>query len=89
MSKGKKKFNRYQRPVTEIQEAALSNTLENGVCRELTYQQALSIHLRSRQLAKESRHRNSGLSDTEFSRQVDRCYYQRSSGKDIRAQQES
>jgi len=88
MTKENKKRNRYERPVAEIQETALSNTLENGVCMELTYQQALSIHLRSRQLARESGHRDSGITDDEYSRQIDRCYHQRATGKDIRTQQE-
>lgn len=83
MTKNSKKRNRYERPVASIQEVALSNTLGNGVVRELTYQQALSIHLRSRQLARENEHRGSGLPSNEYERQVNHCYHQRSTGKDI------
>lgn len=85
---GNKKYNRYERPVGTIQGTALSNTLENGVVRELTYQQALSIYLRSCQLARESKHQNAGLSKDEYERQVDHCYHQKATGKDIARQRE-
>lgn len=73
----KKNKNRFARPVAIIQAAAL----QSG--RELTYQQALSIHFRSRQLHRESNFHSDRISPEELERQINRCYEQRSMRQDI------
>lgn len=49
----------------------------NRVARELTFQQAFSIHLRSRQLIEEGRDRPHLISDSKKAEQIDACYEQR------------
>jgi len=52
-----------------------NNTSSNGVSKELTYQQAVSIAIRSNQLYNES---VSHPNKRDFDRQINECYYQRS-----------
>ena len=89
MSKNKKRRSRYEQPVAIIQEAALNAGLSNCVSTELTYQQALSVLLRSRQLDRESNQRSLGVTPETMARQTDHCYRQRAAGKDIRTQESS
>lgn len=68
----------YDDAVQAIKDSARTLALENGVPFELTDQQALSIHLRGTQLAKEGAFSSSNLSVEEKRRQIDVCYDQRS-----------
>ena len=54
----------------------MSNAFEVGD-RELTYQQAYSIHLRSTQLTNESKNRPHLISKTEKARQINLCWQRR------------
>ena len=69
--------NKYLEQVEIIQRNAFENNLANGVVRELSYQQALSIYLRSSQLSKEGSLHPNGISQREYDRQVEVCYAQR------------
>jgi len=72
--------NKYLNDVTDIQTVCLNIKLENGVPRELTYQQALSVLLRSQQLVREGKMHPNRLSDEQMKRQIDICYEQRANG---------
>jgi len=61
--------------VQEILRNAENNTLQNGVCKQITYCQAVSIALRSDQLASESVSRPTNEKSIQW--QVDICYRQR------------
>lgn len=63
-----------ERAIQEIMNNAL-NGGDNKLCREITYQQAFSIYLRSRQLIEEGG--RPLLSDRELDRQINVCYAQR------------
>lgn len=68
--------NKYFKFVEVIQDSAFNFNLLNGISVELTYQQALSIHLRSRQLIREGALHPNQL-DTKFlTNQIDKCYKQ-------------
>lgn len=81
MSKNDKR-SRFENAVNKIQEAALIAGTENSLPRELTYQQALSIHLRSRQLARESSRSNDAPSGR-IADQIEYCYKQRAMRRDV------
>jgi hypothetical protein len=70
-----KRSDNRDRRVRAIQSTAFNTKLPNGVQRELTYNQALSILIRSRQLYNESR--EGMLSDSELRSQINACYAQR------------
>lgn len=74
--KRRRKGNKFAKAVNTIQESALRGGGQNLVSRELSYQQALSIHLRSKQLARESS-RSSNIKPEILAQQVERCYEQR------------
>jgi hypothetical protein len=63
-----------ERAIQDVMDNALNGGY-NRLCKEITFQQAFSIHLRSRQLAEESG--RPLLSDRELARQIDVCYAQR------------
>ena len=69
--------NKYEQYVKAIQEVALDPQTDNCVPVELAYQQALSIHLRSRQLVQEGITHPNTLTPAAKKRQIDRCYDQR------------
>ena len=69
--------NRNLKFVTRIQENAKNTRLSNCKNIELTYQQALSIYLRSRQLVRDGAFHPHLISGERKSRQVDICYKQR------------
>lgn len=73
----KPRRNKFAKVVSNIQETALQGGGHNLVSKELTYQQALSIHLRSRQLAREGAARPHGMNKGLLAKQVERCYEQR------------
>lgn len=54
MSKKSKRNRGVEKAVERIQQAALETYGENIIPTELTFQQALSIHIRSKQLRRES-----------------------------------
>jgi len=62
--------------IQTIMENALAGG-ENKVSREITFQQAFSVHLRSRQLQVEGANHPHLISDAERARQIDQCYAQR------------
>jgi hypothetical protein len=79
MSNKKNKFHeRNIRKAEKIQESAKNNNLPNGIKREITISQALSILFRSQQLKRESSYHPHLISDKEKARQIDVCYEQRS-----------
>ena len=69
--------NRNLKFVTNIQENAKNTELPNVASIELTYQQALSIHLRSRQLIREGAFHPHLISKENKDKQVAKCYEQR------------
>ena len=69
--------NRNLKFVNRIQESAERTRLPNSKNVELTYQQALSIHLRSRQLVRDGAYHPHLISGDRKLRQVDMCYEQR------------
>ncbi|KKM15043.1 hypothetical protein LCGC14_1700040 [marine sediment metagenome] len=69
--------NRNLKFVTRIQENAESTKLPNCTNTKLTYQQALSVHLRSRQLVRDGAFHPHLISGERKSRQVNICYEQR------------
>jgi len=73
----KKRRNKYLKHVEAIQNNAAYTKLDNGVVKELTYQQGLSVLLRSRQLIKEGAAHPGGVGQEELQRQIDICYRQR------------
>jgi hypothetical protein len=75
--KKKPKRNKYLRDVTKIQDAAINTNLPNCVSRELEYQQALSVLLRSRQLIREGGLHPNRISTKIKAEQIDKCYEQR------------
>ena len=68
--------NKYLNYVETIQDNALNFNLENGIIAELTYQQALSIYLRSSQLIKEGTLHSNQLSPKAKANQIEKCYKQ-------------
>jgi len=68
--------NKYTGVIKNIQNNALNFDLSNGTNAELTYQQALSIHLRSVQLTKEGNLHSSRLSKKAKEYQIEQCYRQ-------------
>ena len=72
----KPRFNKYLRFVEEIQRNARETELPNGRKVELTYQQALSVYLRSCQLVKEGGVHLGQLGQSELSSQINECYRQ-------------
>lgn len=76
--------NKYLEFVTAIQQVASTNELSNGVTRELTYQQGLSILLRSKQLIREGALHSNRISREDKARQIDKCYEQRDRRQRIR-----
>lgn len=72
--KQKPRRNKFAKVVSAIQETALRHSYTEY---ELTYQQALSVHLRSQQLMREGSNRSHGLSAGRRAEQVNRCYKQR------------
>jgi len=68
------RYNKFAKVINAIQETALQHS--NSY--ELTYQQALSIYLRSTQLIREGSNRSHGLSGKRKVEQINRCYKQRS-----------
>jgi len=68
--------NKYLKYVEAIQDSALNSNLPNGINVELTYQQALSIYLRSSQLIKEGSLHPNQLSPKAKTAQIDKCYKQ-------------
>jgi len=79
--KKKKRRNKYLKFVTAIQNNALTTKLPNCASTELTYQQALSVLLRSRQLAREGALHPNRIDPEEMAKQVDICYKQRERDK--------
>lgn len=78
MSEEKKpKRNKYLKHVNEIQDTAVDTDLSNCVGKELEYQQALSILLRSRQLTREGKLHPSTIHPKVKAKQMDKCYEQR------------
>ncbi len=69
--------NKYLEDANEIYDAAIGTILPNCVSKELTYQQALSILLRSRQLAREGKMHPSKIHPKMRDTQIDKCYAQR------------
>lgn len=69
--------NKYLQFVEEIQQNALLSQNDNCIDFELTYQQALSIYLRSRQLILESIVHPATISPDEKVKQINKCYRQR------------
>ena len=67
------------RQIQIIQDTAATPcpTLTNGVAKQLTYQQAMSIWLRASGLVRESRFNS--ISDAERKQQIEICYRQRRS----------
>jgi hypothetical protein len=66
----------YEEAVTRIQNAAKNCKLPNSISYDLTYQQALSIYIRSCQLEQESLlHPNK--QNREIKKQIEECYKQR------------
>jgi len=63
--------------IKDIQTKAFNPTLPNGVKRELTYHQALSVLLRSRQLVREGAYHPHLISDADKKAQIEECYRQR------------
>lgn len=63
--------------VKAIQATALNPTLPNGVKKELTFHQALSILLRSRQLIREGAFHPHLISAADKKAQIEECYKQR------------
>lgn len=66
--------NQYTEYVETIQANALNNDLPNGIPTELTYQQALSIWLRSCQLVKEGAMHS--IHPKKLANQIEICYKQ-------------
>lgn len=66
----------YKQAAETIIKNAQNTSLPNMVSKKLTYQQALSIHLRSQQLASECAHVNK-VSDENKRSQIEACYKQR------------
>jgi len=79
--KTKKRRNKYLKHVAMVQSNAMTTKLLNCANRELTYQQALSILLRSRQLAREGALHPNRISQERKTEQVNRCYVQRRRGR--------
>lgn len=69
--------NKYLRHVNEIQDVAININLPNCVSTKLEYQQALSIFLRSRQLAREGKLHPNTIHPKLKGQQIDKCYEQR------------
>lgn len=69
--------NKYLEFVTAIQQIARTSELSNGVAKELTYQQGLSILLRSKQLIREGALHSNRISREDKIRQINKCYEQR------------
>ena len=63
--------------VVAIQAAALNTNLSNGVKRELTFQQAYSILIRSKSLSREAVFRPCEITNEELRAQTEECYRQR------------
>jgi len=63
--------------IKAIQAMALNPRLPNGVKKELTYHQALSILLRSRQLVREGAYHPHLISEADKKAQIEECYRQR------------
>lgn len=68
--------NKYLKFVEVIQDNALNFNQPNGISVELTYQQALSIHLRFSQLIKEGALHPNKLSPKAKANQIEKCYKQ-------------
>lgn len=64
-----------ERAIQEISDDAAKGG-ENKVAKELTFQQAFSIYLRSRQLISEGSTRSRLISNEEKAKQIDLCYKQ-------------
>lgn len=77
MTESKKRRNKYLKDTTRVQQVALSGSCPNGVKKELTYQQALSIILRSRQLYREGLIHANKIGEKQLANQIERCYEQR------------
>ena len=78
MSEEKKsKRNKYLKHVDKIQDASINTELSNCVSKELEYQQALSVLLRSRQLTREGKLHPNAIRPEVKTKQVDKCYEQR------------
>jgi len=73
----KKRKNKYLKFVTAIQHIAKTTNLPNCAPKELTYQQGLSILLRSKQLIREGALHPNKIDPKELARQIDKCYEQR------------
>jgi len=69
--------NRNLKFVDRIQENALNTKNPNCTSTELTYQQALSVHLRSRQLIRDGAFHPHLISEANKAKQGNRCYEQR------------
>jgi hypothetical protein len=82
----KKPFNHRRRGrgkfIHTIQNNAMNTKLPNGVKKELTYQQALSILLRSKQLIREGSYHPHSISQQAKAFQINECYKQRSLQRD-------
>jgi len=63
--------------IYNIQGNAINSKLSNGVKKELTYQQALSIMLRSKQLIREGSYRPNVIGPRTKTAQINECYRQR------------
>lgn len=77
--KNTRKSRREERRLHDIQDI-MENAMaggENKLSRELTFQQAYSVYLRSRQLQVEGSAHPHLISDEERARQIDLCYEQR------------
>lgn len=73
----KKRRNKYLNLVTAVQNVASTIKVPNCVPTELTYQQGLSILLRSKQLIREGALHPNKISGEEKAKQINRCYEQR------------
>ena len=72
-----RRHNGRNKRIKSIQTIAFNPTLPNAIKKELTYHQALSVWLRSRQLVREGAFHPHLISDAEKKEQIEECYRQR------------